>query len=515
MKRWHTQFFDTLKMLLFTIASASALLLSLIGIEWFWGRFMGGPMELHIDKGNAASLMGSLAEVMAAVLGLSLTVVAIVVQLASQRYSAKIAELFMNDPLNRLFAGFMVTSSIYIVLIASLGERLMPVLAFWGGIILIVLNLGLLLPYFRHVFSFLQPQNIIRQIEQTARVAITQAIARNMPEHLLQSNRSRVATAVDRIADICLSAINQSDRNLSLNSVRTLERFVLNYLDKKRYLPPSWSHVSNEMFVGISEEFRREIANTNTWIEAHVMMEFEHILRLHPQLNEVLTQIASSTRDIGQTALACQDKEVLDLCVRFFNTFIRHALNARNVRGIYNILYQYRQLSEHIMAAQPETCRRIVDRLVYYGRLFNELGLPFATVTAAHDVQALCKLAYTLEGIDVNPLLDLFLLLDQPSEGKSEELALLGVRKAQTLLGAFFLSQGEKSLAQRIQLDMKEEKQSRVQEIYDTLLNTEERRFWEITDRAIDFDYVEPELRPYIEELLAPLIDTSVLPKSL
>lgn len=505
MKRWHSQFVGTVLTVILVTGAAMSLMLALVIVEYAL-RQLGITPSIHMTSEQMTSFMASLAEVLAAVLGLSLTVVAIVVQLASQRYSAKIAELFMQDRTNQVFGIFMVLSCIYVVLFATLSRQTPKVFAFWGAIVLAILDFGLLLPYFRHVFSFLQPQSIIRQIELSARQAIARAIANVTPDHQLQDERFKVATSVERIADICLASITQSDRNLSLNSIRTLERFVVTYLNQKQYLPPAWSHVSSEMFIGISDEFRREIANSNTWIEAHVLMELEHVMRRHIQVNEVLTQIASSTKQIGQGAIDAGDDEVLDLCVRFFNTFIRHTLNAKNVRGVYNLLYQYRQLSEGLMAKRPEMARKIVDRLVYYGRLANEMKVPFATVTVAHDVHTLCKVAYELPNVDVMPLMRLFLLLDQPSEGKSEELALLGVRKAQTLLGAFFLSKGEWDLAICIQQDMRDEPQQRLKDILAALLRTEARKFWEITDRGIDFDYVEPTMKPFVLQFLEPLI---------
>ena len=63
---------------------------------------------LEALRGDApVEALHSLAEVLTAVLGLSLTVVAIVVQLASQRYSARIVDLFMQDPINGGAFGFM------------------------------------------------------------------------------------------------------------------------------------------------------------------------------------------------------------------------------------------------------------------------------------------------------------------------------------------------------------------------------------------------------------------------
>ncbi|MEE8395539.1 MAG: hypothetical protein V3S29_05750, partial [bacterium] len=55
--------------------------------DGFWGTV------LFSNRASAASAVGNLAEVLIGVLGLTLTVVAIVVQLAAQRYTPKLVDL--------------------------------------------------------------------------------------------------------------------------------------------------------------------------------------------------------------------------------------------------------------------------------------------------------------------------------------------------------------------------------------------------------------------------------------
>ena len=128
--------------------------------------------ELKLTEQGMASSIGSLAEVMAAVLGLSLTVVAIVVQLASARYPAKIVDLFMTDPINIVTFAFMSASCIYVVAVPVFIGPAAPMWASLGALALTVVNFGLLLPYFGHVFAFLEPNNIITQIQSRATQAL-------------------------------------------------------------------------------------------------------------------------------------------------------------------------------------------------------------------------------------------------------------------------------------------------------------------------------------------------------
>lgn len=460
-----------------------------------------------IRADGMANAMQGLAEVLAAILGLSLTVVAIVVQLASARYPAKIVDLFMFDRVNVGVFGFMAASCIYVVLVPLLAVATPPLIASSAGIALAVINFGLLLPYFGHVFAFLEPTNIITRIEDRARGMLAAAATRRLSPEKLDLAQQQVATGVERIADNCMAAVSQSDRNLALHSVRTLEAFVVNYLEVKPELPPEWDQVEWEFFGTLAQEFVDEIVEHGTWLEAKTLMEYERIhRRALAEMSEVVSQLAASTRVMGTAAIDHDDHDFIDLVIRFFNTYIRHGLNARNVRAVYNILYEYRRLAVEVFAWDPDLGHRIVEHLVYYGRTANDMGMPFVTVTCAHDVRVLCQAVAEAESAKLDDFLRLFLTLDQPSERKSEEVALIGVRKAQSILGAFFLSQGNQKYADLIRRDMRHENSARLTAIRDEILAVKERKFWEITDRGHNFDYVSGQLRPRVEEFFEPML---------
>ncbi len=460
-----------------------------------------------VRREGLASAMGSLAEVLAAILGLSLTVVAIVVQLASARYPAKIVDLFMFDRVNVGVFGFMASSCIYVALVPLLAVAMPPLIATSIGVIISVVNFGILLPYFAHVFAFLEPTNIITQIENRAFSLLNIATTRQLSGRDLTIAQEQTAAAVERIADNCMAAVTQSDRNLALHSVRSLEAVVTGYLAVKPSLPPGWANVDASAFGTLAQEFVDEIVEHGTWIEAKTLMEYERVTRRAlTEMSEVVSQLASSTRLIGLAAIKHDEHQVVDLTVRFFNTYIRHGLNNRNVRAVYNILYEYRRLAVAVFQWNPDAGRRVVEHLVYYGRTANDLGLPFVTVTCAHDVRVICQEIHGDNHSEVRQLLQLFLTLDQPSEHKSEEVALIGVRKAQSILGGFFVQQGKDDLAQLIRYDMRHENAARLRAIRDEILAVKERKFWEITDRGHNFDYVDEELRPHLIAFFEPML---------
>lgn len=75
------------------------------------------------------------------------------------------------------------------------------------------------------------------------------------------------------------------------------------------------------------------------------------------------------------------------------------------------------------------------------------------------------------------------------------------------MLAAYFLSVKKAPQARLIARDMSGEPLERLDSIKREILSAE-RRFWEITDRGVNFDFVEPELRPSLERFFEDQVRT-------
>ena len=96
-----------------------------------------------------------------------------------------------------------------------------------------------------------------------------------------------------------------------------------------------------------------------------------------------------------------------------------------------------------------------------------------------------------------------FLELDQPLQVRSQEKGLLGVRKAQVKLAAYYLSQGEEEKARLICQDMKDEPPERVAQIRQQLEHVTSKDFWEIIDRGRNFEYMPESQRQCLKTFFA------------
>ena len=83
-------------------------------IDWALLKPGQNPITLllHFDVDTLQNALGNMAQVVAAILGIVITVVSIVVQLAATRYTSRIADLFFRDRTNLAVLGFFVVACI-------------------------------------------------------------------------------------------------------------------------------------------------------------------------------------------------------------------------------------------------------------------------------------------------------------------------------------------------------------------------------------------------------------------
>jgi len=97
-------------------------------------------------------------------------------------------------------------------------------------------------------------------------------------------------------------------------------------------------------------------------------------------------------------------------------------------------------------------------------------------------------------------MLGIFLEVDREPETKSDEKALRGVRKAQVKLATYYLVHGADGHAQRICDDMRSESPERLNSIRTEMLRIHAKDFWEVTDRGVNFDYLDESCREKLDQ---------------
>lgn len=460
-----------------------------------WGRYFQFQADYITDA------ISALAGIVVAVLGIVITVVSIVLQLSAARFSG-ITRMFLRDRLNGAVVSYYVIVCVCGVwLSVSLQENYVPRAALFAMIGLTTLAVVLMVPYFSYVFWFLEPRNIILRIRQGAWKS-TQAGARASSVEEVARCQEQTLFALEELTDIASASIAERDKLIASCAVDALKDLTLSYLQLKQGAASQWFSVHesiaiNPDFVAMDPESLRDLEQRRTWVEWKVMRQYLGIYNealLH--MRDINYLLAIDTRYIGEASTELQDDELARLVYRYMNSYLRATLNARDVRTAYNVLNQYRLLVESFLAAgRGELALQGVKHMIYYGHVSFDMKLTFVTETVAYDVSSLCQAAHAAQLPEESAMLANFLELDRPLRVQSQESALLGIRKAQVKLAAYYLSLGQTERARAIALDMREEPSSRLRQIQSSLERVTSKDFWEIIDRGRNFEYMPDEQR--------------------
>ena len=461
--------------------------------------------ELHPDA--AFEILSNAAELLAGVLAIAITVVAIVVELAATRYSHRITKLFISEPINiAAMTLFLLTTVQCVWMAATVTEpgsaAMLPNAGFAIAMAMVTLSLLLLLPYFYFVFSFISPLSIIQKIRITGH-----RFYRKASNGSSQRLQEKALEAIDELQDIARSAADQGDTRIAMAAIDALADLMLDYTVDKVELPGRWFHIDNTIsgdpdFVSLAPSALDEIRDTQLWFEVKIMRQYLSLMnQTVPESRDVANVIAINTQRIGDLA-AERNPALLVLIIRCFNSYMRTTIRAGDSRTAYYIMNQYRLLAVALLNRQAfESVTTIVEHFRYYATFSHELGDSFLLEVAAHDIVTLIEEAVSRKSPIVDELLAQFLELDQEIRHESHEASLLGVRRAQLQLAAFFIELQDEARARRIIDDMKDEKLERLQGIRETLMTEQRSQYWEFTDRGVNFSYLEPQLRHNLDTL--------------
>ncbi len=482
-------------------------------IDWAISGRHGDPFVtlFRFDVDTMQNALGNMAQVVAAVLGIVITVVSIVVQLAATRYTPRIADMFFRDRTNLGILAFFVVACINAVWVSvSVGRDVMPHVSIVFTMVLVTFSLLVMVPYFAYVFDFLDPDSVVGRIQDQAVEAAAPRGEISASE--LGPRQRRALSGVEQLSDIAVNAVSQKDKAIASGTIDAMRVLAVRYLDKKRALASTWFSIGVEIrqnpdFVSLADESIDDLAQKRVWLEWKVLRQYQSIyneaLGEMPDINHL---IAIDTRYIGEAALEAGDGEALALAVKFFNTYLRATLNKREVRTAYNILNQYRQLAEHALErGHGQLVTEVAAHLRYYGQTAHGMELVFVTETVGYDLATLCERAFAVSvaknvgtggsamAAVHDSLLRTLLELDREAESKNQESMLRGVRKAQAKLASYYLVAGAEEHARRIFTDMRDERAERLRSIRDELLRIQSKDFWEVIDRGTNFDYVDPQ----------------------
>jgi hypothetical protein len=236
------------------------------------------------------------------------------------------------------------------------------------------------------------------------------------------------------------------------------------------------------------------------------MTSFVDMVGLTPvHRKEAVHAIAVATRDAGIAAIQVGDSEAAELCMRFFNTYLRAAINRSAPTFASGIMNEYRRFAIGALEWRPDLSVEAAAHILRYGRHFDEAGMPATLGAAAEDVADLAiearardpQVTLKLARLLVRNLLDL-----SPS---ARPIGLNGMFKGVAKLTFWAMAADQRDVSRLLVEGMAAAPPDFVDAALDRMESMENGLFWEVNERVIAFDWVEKPLREEIPRLRAAL----------
>src|SRR5689334_10081040 len=194
---------------------------------------------LHFDPGSISDAISSLAGNIAAIFGLVITVVSIIVQLSADRYTG-VTTMFFRDRLNLTVMAYYLVACVYAVWLSmSLQHDYVPRAVILSMLGMTTTGLVLMAPYFGYVFWFLEPRNIIVRIRSDAVKTAAKGAVESHREKCFEA-QAVTLSSMEELTDITSNSISGKDKIIASGAVDALKDLALEYLKVKPNASKAW-----------------------------------------------------------------------------------------------------------------------------------------------------------------------------------------------------------------------------------------------------------------------------------
>jgi len=463
------------------------------------------------DPGNLTNTLGGLGEVVTAVLGVELTAVAIIAQLAANKYSSNVMILFILNKVNiAVVSLFVLTATNTILVVNTITESFITYWSIFFDLILIYISIIIVIPHLYYVFNFLQPENFVGLVKNQALEIMRKVI--NGEASAIQEFKKEFFNRIEFIRDIGFNSVGQGDSAVAVLCISTLKDIMKQYFNEKEKFPPEWFKRTGKEYLdpdfsSYSNYVIERIEKSKTFVERKIFRSYDLLFNISRKtLRDVAAAVLLNSGLIGEAAIKQNDGEALNTIFQYFNTYLRFSINDHDPRSAFNTLEHYRKIAEKLLSSNPKLVEQVAFYFKYYALEAQKHGVLFILETAAHDLSLLLEEAHQKNVVNLKELLYIFLNLDQPIEESKEEsfsqkeLSLIGVRIAQVKLAGYFLLHDEVELAKLIFNDMKVEPKSRIKKIREIIYSTNIEEFWEITPRGVNFYFIPEDRKEKLQQ---------------
>jgi Predicted membrane protein (DUF2254) len=485
------------------------------GVEFYLEWRAAGYPGLHdlswAAAGNSAKLVDTLSPIARAynnLLAMLIATIGFAIPLTANMHTPKLIEMFLRDRINRTVLTFIAFGAAHVLWVSYIiGPAFAPTWSIAIAVYMALAGWALLIPYFFYVVRFIDPSRLVTRLRDASTRIVELAARRKADPAAAQQE---LTTRIGQIGTITIKALDRNDRDVAAEGAWALKLLLDHYGRHKARMPREWFVVDRSNFVGLSEQALEMLVEAKTWYEMKVLQQLElAFLRAMHGCTDTVAVFSDALRVIACRSYERKDDQALRLQIRFFNNFLREAIRRGELRAVYDVLHQYRQLARTLIE-RDDLVVEIGRHLTYYAGMARTYGMVFAPQLAVFDLGYITRRAYDSQRRAAPALLEQVLTLPHRTGADVHSMAV----KAKLILGAYFIETRRDAEAEAVRKNLRDVDRDELVRAEADLLSAD-RSFFEVTDRQHNLEYVPPERRESLRRFCRSLDEDAPVPISL
>ena len=440
----------------------------------------------------------------------------IVITFAAQNVP-KLIDLYMDHWPSLLFVWWSAACLVHALSIKVLAEggiQIIPSLVFNFHVLLAV-SLVIGFPFIFSILRSTKTSNVIENLLNGSFSTINILAAKGSDGKISAHEHAKIQyqlfEGLNQLIDLLVYVPFKEPKAQVIEGIGALLR---HYVQLKPKIPDSFFMVDERIHDDISfrtmKSLMAEVEKTRTFYEQKSVRLIGNVYNVFLDTGEfdLSTLCVEQLSQVGKTAIACDDQELIDVITVRLNTHFRFALkhgqHHNEPRNLYNLVFHYGQFIGYLMEYQQvDRIKTCIGYFVFYGQqCFNAIqrakSLAFILDVLAFEMQKLMLKIYQ-EKWDrelQEEMLQKFLVFDN-FQDMDKNFAVQffsqnhGIRLLHIGLALFYLNQQEDEFAEKIAKDTVQDKDLMGATLFNKTMTTIYARlqfsgptFWEDTDRG-------------------------------
>ena len=440
----------------------------------------------------------------------------IVITFAAQNVP-KLIDLYMDHWPSLLFVWWSAACLVHALSIKVLAEggiQIIPSLVFNFHVLLAV-SLAIGFPFVFSILRSTKTSNVIENLLNGSYSTINILAAKGSDGKISAHEHAKIQyqlfEGLNQLIDLLVYVPFKEPKAQVIEGIGALLR---HYVQLKPKIPDSFFMVDERIHDDISfrtmKSLMAEVEKTRTFYEQKSVRLIGNVYNVFLDTGEfdLSTLCVEQLSQVGKTAIACDDQELIDVITVRLNTHFRFALkhgqHHNEPRNLYNLVFHYGQFIGYLMEYQQvDRIKTCIGYFVFYGQqCFNVIqrakSLAFILDVLAFEMQKLMLKIYQ-EKWDrelQEEMLQKFLVFDN-FQDMDKNFAVQffsqnhGIRLLHIGLALFYLNQKEDEFAEKIAKDTVQDMDLMGATLFNKTMTTIYARlqfsgptFWEDTDRG-------------------------------